>query len=275
MVNLARNLSRVKTWYENGTTSTNSLYHGFNDGLQTTGLGMQPLFSHIYVPYTATTSNGTATTQQWVDIGYNAHTIAQIYRDYYGLNFLITPYTDIDSDTNKSADLARRINSVVRANYYKYLKNIELMGYYYNPLWNVDGQEIFSYADFDHYDATTKIDHTITTNGLTSERQVTTYDSQTYRNAEKDTESGATKDEFTVTRTRTLSDGIYVPADALGNAFENQAPDNYHTEKKIRTGNIGVTTSAQLIKGERENLKFSIIEEFFKDLNKQILVGIY
>lgn len=272
-MNLARNLARVKTWYDNGTTSTNSLYHGFNDGLQTPGLGMSPLFSHIYIPYTPTTSTGTATTQQWVDIGYTAQTIAQIYRDYYGLNYLITPYTDIDSDTNKSADLARRINSVVRANYYKYLKNIELMGYYYNPLWNVDGTEIFSYADFDHYDET-DVTHSIDGTGLKSSHTVATYDAG-LRFDNDTTDTGATTDNYTTTRTRTLAEGINVPKDALGNTLSNKAPDNYHTEKRVRSGNIGVTTSAQLIAGERENLKFSIIEEFFKDLNKEILVGIY
>lgn len=271
-MNLARNLARVKTWYDNGTTSTNTLYHSFNDGLQTTGLGMAPLFSHIYIPYTPTTSTGTATTQQWVDIGYSAQLIAQIYRDYYGLNYLITPYTDIDSDTNKSADLTRRINSVVRANYYKYLKNIELLGYYYNPLWNVDGTEIFSYADFDHYDST-DVTHTINGTGLDSTHQVATYDGG-LRFDDKNTDTGSTTDDYTTTRTRTL-DGINVPTDALGNTLSNKSPDNYHTEKKVRSGNIGVTTSAQLIAGERENLKFSIIEEFFKDLNKEILVGIY
>ena len=269
---LAKNLARVKTWYDNGTTSTNTLYHSFNDGLQTPGLGMSPLFSHIYIPYTPTTSTGTATTQQWVDIGYSAQIIAQIYRDYYGLNYLVTPYTDIDSDTNKSADLTRRINSVVRANYYKYLKNIELMGYYYNPLWNVDGTEIFSYADFDHYDST-DVTHTINGTGLKGEHKVATYDGG-LRFDDETTDTGSTTDDYTTTRTRTL-DGINVPTDALGNTLTNKAPDNYHTEKKVRQGNIGIVSTMEMITKQRDLLKYSIINDFFTDLNKQILVGIY
>lgn len=40
-----------------------------------------------------------------------------------------------------------------------------------------------------------------------------------------------------------------------------------------RSGNIGVTTSQQMIEQERNLVKFSVIEEFFKDLNHELLLA--
>lgn len=51
--------------------------------------------------------------------------------------------------------------------------------------------------------------------------------------------------------------------------------DKMHVEKYIRQGNIGVTKSTELIEAEREVLRFSVLKEFFNDLNEQLLVGIY
>ena len=51
--------------------------------------------------------------------------------------------------------------------------------------------------------------------------------------------------------------------------------DKYHTEKRVRQGNIGTTKTQELIASERENLRFTVIDEFFNDINKQILIPIY
>lgn len=274
---LRRNLARVETWWNNNTESTNTLQYAFADALLIGDKNPQgsavPLFRDIYLPVKTITQNGMDENPSYVNIGFYPKEIAKMYADYYGLNYLVVPYTDIDTDTNKSAKLTSKIQSVVYANLYKYLKNIELLGYEYNPLWNVDGTEIYSYADFDHFDKV-DLDHTVTPlAGNTHTEQVTTYDGD-YKNLSKSIDQWATQDNQTITRTRTLS-GVDVPTDALGNKLDDTSPDNYHTEKKVRQGNVGITTSAQLIAGERENFKYSILEEFFRDINEQILVGIY
>lgn len=273
---LRRNLARVETWWNNNSESTNTLQYAFSDALL---IGNNPqgsgvtLFRDIYLPVKPITQNGMDENPTYVNIGFAAKEIAKMYADYYGLNYLVVPYTDIDADTNKSAKLTSKIQSVVNANLYKYLKNIELLGYEYNPLWNVDGTEIYSYADFDHFDRV-DVGHTVTRmSGNTHKEQVTTYDGG-LRDLNNQIDDWATQDNQTVTRTRTLS-GIDVPTDALGNELKDKSPDNYHTEKKVRQGNVGVTSTAQLIVGERENFKYSILEEFFRDINEQILVGIY
>ena len=273
---LRRNLARVETWWNNDTESANTLQYAFADALLIGDKNPQgsavPLFRDIYLPVKRVTQNGMDDTPAYVNIGFYPKEIAKMYADYYGLNYLVVPYTDINANTNKSAKLTSKIQSVVYANLYKYLKNIELLGYEYNPMWNVDGTEIYSYADFDHFDSV-DVGHTVTNlAGNTQTEQVTTYDGN-WRDLSKSTDKWATQDNQTITRTRTLGN-ITVEDDALGNTINN-APDNYHTEKKVRSGNIGVTTTSQLIAGERENFKYSIIEEFFRDINEQILVGIY
>lgn len=42
-----------------------------------------------------------------------------------------------------------------------------------------------------------------------------------------------------------------------------------------RRGNIGVTTSQQMLEQERQVVRFSVIEEFFKDLENQLLLSCY
>ena len=274
---LRRNLARVETWWNNNSESTNTLQYAFSDALIIGDKNPQgsavPLFRDIYLPVKQVTQSGMSDNPIYVNIGFAPKQIAKMYADYYGLNYLVVPYTDIDTDTNKSAKLTSKIQSVVYANLYKYLKNIELLGYEYNPMWNVDGTEIYSYADFDHFDKL-DLDHTVTwVNGNTHKEQVTTYDGG-LRDLTNSVDNWSTQDNQKITRTRTLN-GVNVPQDALGNTFSNTPVDNYHTEKKVRSGNIGVTTTSQLIAGERENFKYSIIEEFFRDINEQILVGIY
>ena len=46
-------------------------------------------------------------------------------------------------------------------------------------------------------------------------------------------------------------------------------------EKLIRQGNIGVTKTTELIESQRELIQHSIVDEYFNDLNKIILVGVY
>lgn len=51
--------------------------------------------------------------------------------------------------------------------------------------------------------------------------------------------------------------------------------DKMHVEKYIRQGNIGVTETTQLLEHARNYLRFSVVQEFFNDINKVILIGIY
>lgn len=48
------------------------------------------------------------------------------------------------------------------------------------------------------------------------------------------------------------------------------------TEHELtRSGNIGVTTTQQMLESERELARFNVIDEFCRELNKEILLGVY
>lgn len=51
--------------------------------------------------------------------------------------------------------------------------------------------------------------------------------------------------------------------------------DKMHVEKYVRQGNIGVTETTTLLEHARQYLRFSVVQEFFNDINKVILIGIY
>lgn len=53
----------------------------------------------------------------------------------------------------------------------------------------------------------------------------------------------------------------------------NSKDSNIH--KLTRSGNIGVTTSQQMIQSERDLANFNIIDLFCRELNKEILLGVY
>ena len=65
--------------------------------------------------------------------------------------------------------------------------------------------------------------------------------------------------------------------DAEDNAFGKalKGADYYKAEKHRRYGNIGVTKTQELLEAEREQLRFNLLQEFFDDINKVILIGVY
>ena len=67
---------------------------------------------------------------------------------------------------------------------------------------------------------------------------------------------------------------IKVEDTAFGVAISDGG-DVLHTEKTVRQGNIGVTKTTELIEDARRTVAFSIIQEFFDDINKVILVGLW
>lgn len=290
-------LSKVKTWFDTKTgVDEHSIMNPIFTGVT--------YFHHIYVPTKIPTSTGMPVDWAWVDVGMEASTLAETYRWLFGENYWIEPLINRDDDYNTSVgNMARRVEAVYRLYMDKYAKLIELGGYTFNPLFNVDGTEEYTFLESDGTITTTKNlnfaqrQDTETGNVTSSgdkadnesetERQVAPYDSSTYNNAEKNTTktSHKNKDDFnktyttgahndsdtttvvhTTTKTSTGTDAF---GDVIGNA------DKYHAEKRIRQGNIGVTKTQELIQAQREILRYSVIDEFFKDINEQILVGIY
>ena len=341
MSRLMRKLATVNQWNDTPYNATESCLQRMFDATKL-------VFQNIYIPVKKATQTGQPDDYTWTMIGYTRSDLAKMYAAYFGENFLVDAYEESDLyptyPYTPSADkLYIRCEAVMNMNMQKYLKLIELMGYKYNPLWNVDGKETYTYLENSGvndvqttrekgvtYDAngnpvyngwTDTHTHTNVWSGNVEEKD-TTHASQTNTNSvsafdgdEHDLvveseskgssetrgfngEGSTTKETTYNNRTDSVSDtttyGYHKDTDKTeithhnaknGNAeysggkdaFGNTVTggDKYHTEAKVREGNIGVTKTQELIADERENLKFAIIMEFFKDLNEQVLVGIY
>lgn len=251
------------------------------------------LFQHIYIPVKTASSTGMPDHFTYEDIGVNIKEMSEIYNTYFGKNYWVEPLVDTNGYSTSVSSMNRRILSVYRRNLGKYKKLIELAGYSYNPLWNVDGTEEYAYLENQgtndtlvSYDNVERTDTFGGQDGDTDTQAVTTFDSNTFQNNTQNTSKskatyGAHKDvvDTRITHHNAKNGGGENPPEYSGgtDVWNNVVVggDKYHTEKRVRSGNIGVTKTQELIESERVNLRFSILEEFFKDINEEILVGIY
>lgn len=305
---MIENIARVSEW----TTAT-ALSAAF------TGL---EIFASIYLPVKTPTASGMPDEFTYTNIGLDYDEISAAYDTLYGSNYLVVPLLT-DNLIQSTARLKAKIQSIYKLNEQKYLKLIELQGYTYNPLFNVDGVEQYtSLSNEGTNDITKEMSYTLHTDTTTSNNtrsgsisdsgsstathedtnSVTTFDSselnttdhnsgnnnvtassntQTYNNLSDNGGGSVTYGAHTDTDTTTITHHNALNGsteysggnDLFGNSITGG--DKYHNEKRLRQGNIGVTKTQELIEAERANLRFSIIQEFFDDINKIILVGIY
>lgn len=143
---------------------------------------------------------------------------------------------------------------------YKWQKLYESMNLEYNPIWNVDGTETSVYGEH----ITTDLNgerHTTVTNGQkrsTSDYYTVPYDSTTDHKTGSDQ---TTTDSVTDTTT----------AEAVTDTNTSGA----HTDTVTRQGNIGVTSTQNLIKQEREIVNFNLYHTILMDVVDAITIPIY
>lgn len=276
--------SRVKDWNTAIYSAEVSCLQGaFRQALQTGSNPTSYFFDNVYIPVKIPTASGMPDDFTYEHIGWSIDEVVEIYNTYYGANFLIEPLYKGDRIIDYSDSvgfLSRRIKSVLEMNKGKYLKLMELQGYSYNPLWNVDGVEDYTYLENQGVNNVATVNNTAPVISQTN-----TYDG-TLRDASKvsqETLTGGlggnsnTSTTYTHNNAKNLNEydveTDYTATSTFGGDIKGG--DKFHTERKIRQGNIGVTKTQELIEAERENLKFVVLEEFFRDLNKEILIGIF
>ena len=291
-----KNLKRVETWNDtsvnDGITTLSSLQKAFEVGTQIIeGEDVYYLFSDIWIPLgkrdpvTHEIINGE---YEYHNVGVSMGELTDIYNTEYRSLFLASPLDKTDNTTilADALKLGKIIKSVLLKNRWKYLKWIDTMGYAYNPLWNVDGTELYQSLD-NHGEVKTSRSPILQTSEL---NQVTTDADGTLRNAEKTSMGYNNTAEEVVTGLKDITQEEHEHAKNLVNgenvdysvgakdaAFGTALTggDYMHVEKRLRQGNIGVTMTSQLIEAERELVRFNLIQEFFNDINKEILIGIY
>lgn len=136
----------------------------------------------------------------------------------------------------------------------------------YNPIWNVDAnitdKETRNLAGTDGGTRTTKgkDSSSVTTDG-TLEHDVMGYNVGSYQHESKDTQHSKTDGSGTNEETETDS--------------RNRTDTGTVQHDIRRTGNIGVTTSQQMIKEEREISRFNVYDEIVKDFKRRFCVMVY
>lgn len=324
------NLATVNEWYylqETELEYRKPLQNAIELGTWVAQNPYAYFFDSIWLPVKEVTSSGIAEQFTYVNIGLTPEQLAQIYKTYHGFNYL-SPAFYKDNPSLSILDLGEKIRSIFLLNKGKYLKLLELQGYTYNPLFNVDGTEIRQSLDNEGtndvssnafasghggtaedvtnthkvsaYDNTEKTEYTDETKGGQNSLDGIPqygYDSTTHQwtsgtgslsNLSGETMSASgSRNETTYTHNNAMNkklnettheyDDEEYEVDAKDTAFGQKlvGGDKMHNEKLIRQGNIGTTKTQELIDAERQNLRYSVVKEFFDDINAQILVGIY
>jgi hypothetical protein len=105
-------------------------------------------FQNIYIPVRKRDPNTNAMIEppeyEYVNVGFTTEQLTNAYWALYGQNMWSGQLRSYDQSL-KMLDIAamsQKVKSVFELNKGKYLKWIDVMGYAYNPLWNVDGVEI-------------------------------------------------------------------------------------------------------------------------------------
>lgn len=300
---MLKNLRTVNQWYEMPTTTSDTVDTLEKVFQNVTGDGspVSYFFQDIYVPILTRDENHAPVVGDdgnfvvtYQNVGLTTSQLTDAYMTLYGYNMLSVPLVPPQVDAFKYATsvsaLSTKMKSIFLMNKYKYLKWIDSMGYAYNPLWNVDGSDFFQYID-NHGN--------IVRDNVPILQYKSKLKTNSYDGIEKDTSSsysaygGINKNGGT--EQYTVSDGSAEsvselrsrdtetheditgtePALVPGTIMAITGGDYSHIEKRVRQGNIGVTQTSELIRNERELVKFNLVQEFFNDVNKQLLVGIY
>ena len=264
-------------------------------------------FSNIWIPtrkYDPQTGQ-LAENYTYYNCGMSSTELADLYWTQYSGNYLFGRSASIDIDY---AHLETRCSAIFKKNLGKYRHLMEIEGLVWNPLWNVDGIELHQILE-QHADEITKdtgSGNSFKGQNLKDERNVAPYDSSGLKKEYEETHTGqdgsktasASSEIGDVTASSTagpISSVSESEASASSSvnvrshsSFEYAVPikdtafgvalaggDTLHTEKHVKQGNIGVTETTTLLNHARDYLRFSIIQEFFSDINKVILIGIY
>lgn len=298
-----QHLTLIEDWYDNYP------YYDLST-LFSNALGVANVFSSIYVAIRKNPENASqAETETWnyYNVGADMKQITNYFVAKYGLNYFAYNFNSGEDCTN----LKNRVEAIYNANLYKYRKLVEVLGYTYNPLYNVDGTELYSHAESIGDAASNRQPSgTITTttgtkiNNVIGASEAIFYKNPYDENSEnisvvdsKNKQSAITSEQSYSEDYQDKTDFENIPAynyiydeqqgkwiksgvfeiNAKDNAFGVQfnGPERYYAEKRIRQGNIGVTKSTELLEAQRNLVRFNILDEFFKDLEPHIVVGIY
>lgn len=166
--------------------------------------------------------------------------------DYYFAH----KYGELPMFQDNEAIIGHMKRAVMTANFYKWDKLYETIKLDYNPIWNVDGEEIVTTVYGEH----------ITNNSLGMRKANTLEQGYNFPYDEN-------------SKTQTAENSISVSSDAVNDSTVS----NQHTDSNTieRHGNIGVTSTQHLISEERQIAMFSFWDIVYTDIIKAITIPVY
>lgn len=195
--------------------------------------------------------------------------------------------------TNCAANLYEKAAQWLKLNEGKFLRLVKTYGLTYDPISNYDMVELSGDAKKEgKAKSTNSIQGGIVTDVDAPEIQSKSY-TTTYDDASDTRLAGRTTNEYngvhradaaqipikrTVQRAENDGDGSTTEVERTSTQNltwdEITTPDGHEVEahKLVRRGNIGVTTTQEMIEAERELAKQNIIEDFFKELNAAVML---
>lgn len=195
--------------------------------------------------------------------------------------------------TNCAANLYEKAAQWLKLNEGKFLRIVKTYGLIYDPISNYDMVELSGDAKKEGTTkATNSIQGGIVTDVDAPETQSNNY-TTTYDDASNTRLAGRTTSEYngtyrvddanipiqrTVQRVESKGDGSTTEVERTSTQNltweEITTPDAHevNAHKLVRRGNIGTTTTQEMIEAERELAKQNIIEDFFKGLNAAVML---
>lgn len=164
------------------------------------------------------------------------------------------------------------------------------MSFVYNPIWNKDGKitetrtkeysgekagtvESSKAAQMEKGDVHADLRSSSGDQSSTTEDQVAGFNSNTYVKKAKSTATGTWSESVTDTDRHTITG----TDSETGSTTESGTSSGEESEDytRIEQGNIGLTSTQQLIKEEREVVQFEIDEFIINDFKKQFCILVY
>ena len=213
-------------------------------------------------------------------IEYNG--LDNLYIDRSGLKILRRRFVERMSETDPGVPFAPVVERITRKYSKKWLDLWETMFYDYEPLWNYDMTETLTddVKEFEHgHVITLENGKKMTRSGSVTNTPGTTYtETQSIKGldstnwTESDKSVSAPSGSGDVTNYTNLADTAS-GTDTTRNQGTDTETRNYTL---TRTGNIGVTTSMELIQKQRQVVMFNYFDQVvFPDIDKEIALKVY
>lgn len=169
---------------------------------------------------------------------------------------------------------------------YNWIMSWETMLYKYNPIWNKDGTYTETRSESRSNSGTREMDGTVTdagTNGNTRTfntqnptsntvtHEVTGFDTNAYSPNTRDSASGTNSQTGTISDSGTNGNTRTFDTTQTDRGSEDISGGLSRTER----GNIGVTTTQQMIKEQREIVLFNLYDHIIRDFKQQFCIMVY